>query len=143
MILVDVNLLLYATVERYAEHEAARDWLTARLRGPYGVGLPWPTLTSYVRIVSDPRIYKRPVPLKMAWEQVEEWLDLTVTFSPEPTVRHREILKSLLPEVGNRPKLIPDAHLAALAMEYGLMLCSTDGDFARFRGLLWENPIAA
>jgi len=83
------------------------------------------------------------MPVEHAWALVEEWLDLRFTFTPEPTERHRDLLTQLLPAVGNRPNLVPDAHLAALAMEYGLTLCSTDGDFARFPGLRWENPLAA
>ena len=143
MILVDVNLLVYATVEGYAQHAAAREWLEARLNGPYGVGLPWSSLTGYTRIVSNPRILEQPMPVRRAWEQVEEWLSIGVTFTPEPTERHREILGRLLPAVGNRPNLLPDAHLAALAMEYGLTLCSSDADFGRFDGLRWENPLGA
>lgn len=142
MILVDINLLVYATVEEYADHEAAREWLRVRLNGPYGVGVPWSSLTGFVRVVTNPRIHKRPMPVTDAWAQVQEWLDLQVTFTPEPTERHREILTDLMPSVGNRSNLVPDAHLAALAMEYGLTLCSTDGDFARFPGLSWENPLA-
>ncbi len=142
MILVDVNLLVYATVQEFAQHAAARGWLEGRLGGPYGVALPWATLTGYVRVVSNPRILERPMPLTRAWEQVGEWLALGVTYTPEPTARHREVLSGLLPAVGNRANLVPDAHLAALAMEYGLTLCSTDADFARFPGLRWENPLA-
>lgn len=142
MILVDVNLLVYATVEEFALHRPARSWLEGRLGGPYGVALPWATLTGYARIVSNPRIMERPMPLGRAWKQVEEWLALEVTFTPEPTARHQEILAGLLPAVGNRANLVPDAHLAALAMEYGLTLCSTDADFARFPGLRWENPLS-
>jgi hypothetical protein len=141
VILVDVNLLVYATVQEYAEHEAARTWLEGRLSGLHGVGLPWATLTGYARIVSNPRIMERPMPVRRAWEQVEEWLALDVTFTPEPTLRHGEILAGLLPAVGNRANLLPDAHLAALAIEYGLTLCSTDADFARFPGLRWGNPL--
>jgi uncharacterized protein len=142
VILVDVNLLVYATVAEYAQHGPARAWLEGCLGGPHGVALPWATLTGYARVVSNPRILERPMPLSRAWEQVEEWLALDVTFTPEPTARHPEILAGLLPAVGNRANLVPDAHLAALAMEYGLTLCSTDADFARFPGLLWENPLA-
>jgi hypothetical protein len=141
VILVDVNLLVYATVEEFAQHAGARAWLEKRLNGPYGVALPWATLTVYVRLVSNPRILERPMPLSRAWEQVEEWLALDVAFTPEPTARHGEILATLLPAVGNRANLVPDAHLAALAMEHGLTLCSTDADFSRFPGLRWENPL--
>lgn len=142
MILVDVNLLLYATVEEYPTHGRARAWLEGRLNGSYGVGLAWPTLSAYVRLASNPRVLERPMPVRRAWGQVEEWLNLGVTFSPEPAARHRTILTGLLPAVGNRPNLLPDASLAAIAIEYGLTLCSSDGDFARFPGLRWENPLA-
>ncbi len=141
MIVVDVNLLVYATVEEYPQHAAARRWLEGRLGGLHGVGLPWATLTGYVRIVSNPRIMERPMPLPRAWDQVEEWLALDVTFTPEPTLRHGEVLAGLLSAVGNRANLVPDAHLAALAIEYGLTLCSTDADFARFPSLAWGNPL--
>lgn len=143
MILVDINLLVYAKSATSPHHERARAWLEERLRGPYGVGLPWASLAGFVRVISNPRFMERPMPVSEAWRQVEEWLDLTITFTPEPTERHREILARLLPSVGNRPNLVPDAELAALALEYGLTLCSADGDFARFPGLRWENPLAA
>jgi uncharacterized protein len=78
-----------------------------------------------------------------AWSQVEDWLGCPTAWVPLPTERHREILGSILRGHGLRADLVPDAHLAALAMEHGLTLCSTDGDFARFPGLRWENPLAA
>jgi uncharacterized protein len=142
VILVDVNLLVYATAEGSPRHEAARAWLNARLNGPYGVGLPWSSLSGFLRVISNPRFQERPMPVDRAWRLVGEWLDLEVTFTPEPAERHRRIVSGLIPFIGNRPNLVPDAHLAALAMEYGLTLCSTDGDFARFPGLRWENPLA-
>jgi len=74
---------------------------------------------------------------------VEDWLSCPKVWVPEPTERHGEILGTLLEVVGNRSNLIPDAHLAALAMEYGLILCSSDADFSRFEGLRWRNPLSA
>lgn len=142
MILVDANLLVYARVADFPQHEGARRWLDARLNGPTGVGFPWPSLLAFVRLVSNPRIFRSPMPMGDAWGQVEAWLDCPASWTPEPTERHREVLSPLLEQVGGRANLVPDAHLAALAMEYGLVLCSTDGDFARFRGLRWENPLA-
>lgn len=76
-----------------------------------------------------------------AWRQVERWLEASSAWIPVPTRRHREILTSLVDYVP-RASLVPDAHVAALAIEHGLVLCSTDGDFARFPGLRWENPLA-
>lgn len=140
MILVDTNLLIYALDEASPYHGAAGRWLEDRFNDPAGVGLPWPSLTGFVRIVSNPRIFAKPMPIERAWAQVAEWLALDSTFSPEPTHRHADILAGLMPSV-TRAELVPDAHLAALAMEYGLVLCSTDTDFERFPGLAWRNPL--
>lgn len=141
MILVDANLLVYARVSDFPQHEAARGWLDARLNGPTGVGLPWPSLLAFVRLVANPRVFRSPMPLAEAWGQVEEWLDCAAVWTPGPTERHREVLAPLMERIAGRANLVPDAHLAALALEYGLVLCSTDGDFARFPGLRWENPL--
>jgi predicted nucleic acid-binding protein len=77
-----------------------------------------------------------------AWSQVREWLACPSVWSPTPTDRHADILEGLLTRIYGKSNLVPDAHLAALAMEYGLVLQSTDHDFARFSGLRWENPLA-
>ena len=141
MILVDVNLLVYAHVTTLPQHEGARHWLDARLNGTVPVGLPWHSLLGFVRLVTNPRIFECPEPIDEAWQQVEEWLDCSPVWVPLPTDRHREILGPLLMKQRIRANLIPDAHLAALAIEHGLILCSTDGDFGRFPELRWENPI--
>lgn len=141
MILVDANLLVYAYVSSMAQHAGARAWLDARLNGTAPVGLPWPSLLAFVRLVSNPRVFEHPVAVADAWRQVEEWLDCPSVWIPLPTERHREVLRPLLAVAGARANLVPDAHLAALALEHGLLLCSTDGDFARFPGLRWENPL--
>jgi toxin-antitoxin system PIN domain toxin len=131
---------VYAKVEDFPQHAAARSWLDEQLNGRTGVGLPWQSLLAFVRLTSNPRIFGRPLSLTRAWDQVEEWLDLASTWIPEPTDRHRGLLASLIPLAG-KPELIPDAHLAALAIEYGLVLHSTDRDFSRFTGLRWRNPL--
>jgi len=140
VILVDANLLIYAHVRGFAEHAAARAWLDGHLAGNGRVGLPWPSLLAFVRLVGNPRVFERPEPLKDAWRQVAAWLSAPAPRPPAPTARHAEILAGLMPAV-TRSNLLPDAHLAALAIEHGLTLCSTDGDFARFDGLSWENPV--
>jgi toxin-antitoxin system PIN domain toxin len=142
VILIDANLLVYARVTGLPQHGTARDWLDAHLNGSVRVGLPWPSLLAFVRLVSNPRVFERPQAVARAWRQVEEWLDCEPVWVPSPTDRHREVLGALLRQAGQRPNLVPDAHLAALAIEHGLTLCSTDGDFARFPGLRWENPLA-
>jgi toxin-antitoxin system PIN domain toxin len=141
MILLDANLLVYAHVTSLSQHHAARSWLDSRLNGPTPVGLPWPTLLSFVRLVSNPRIFEHPQPISKAWKQVDGWLTCPVAWIPQPTERHREILGSFLTDALGRSNLVPDAHLAALAIEHGLTLCSTDRDFARFPNLRWEDPL--
>lgn len=141
MILLDANLLVYAHVTSLTQHHAARSWLDSRLNGPTPVGLPWPTLLSFVRLVSNPRIFEHPQPISKAWKQVDDWLTCPVAWIPQPTERHREILGSFLTDTLGRSNLVPDAHLAALAIEHGLTLCSTDRDFARFPKLRWEDPL--
>ncbi|MFI5394888.1 MAG: type II toxin-antitoxin system VapC family toxin [Candidatus Binatia bacterium] len=142
MILVDANLLVYAHVRSLPQHVAARRWLDERLNGADRVGLPWPSLLAFARLVSNPRVFQRPLTMLAAWQQVESWLDCAPVWTPLPTERHREILGRTIRSTAGRSNLVPDAHLAALAIEHGLTLCSTDGDFARFPGLRWENPLA-
>jgi len=141
VILVDANLLVYAHVATFQQHKRARRWLDGSLNGTAPVGLPWPSILGFIRLVTNPRIFERPEPIEEAWKQVEEWLDCSPVWIPQPTERHREILGPLLINQSVRANLVPDTHLAALAIEHGLILCSTDGDFGRFPGLRWENPI--
>ena len=141
MILVDANLLLYAANRGAPEHEAARTWLDARLGGTARVGLAWPSLLAFVRLASNPLVMRHPVTVTAAWTQAKEWLATDVAWVPLPTERHPETLGSLLQLPAMSARLVPDAHLAALAIDHGLTLCSTDGDFAKFPGLTWENPL--
>jgi len=142
VILVDANLLVYARVRDFDQHDGARAWLEESLNTLARVGLPWPSLLAFVRLVTNPRIFPRPEPVKQAWQQVETWLRLRSVWIPPPTDRHQEILGRLMQNEVTRANLVPDAHLAALAIEHGLTLCSADGDFARFSELHWTNPIA-
>jgi toxin-antitoxin system PIN domain toxin len=141
VILVDANVLIYASVDSFPQHERARNWLDERLNGVAPVGLPWPSLLAFLRVTTNPRVFGRPTPVSAAWRQVLAWLGCEPAWIPQPTERHREILSELLAAPGVQANLVQDAHLAALAIEHGLILCSTDGDFARFSGLRWENPI--
>ena len=141
MILLDANLLIYAHVAAFPQHPAARAWLDAQLSGGAPVGLPWPSLLGFLRIVTNPRIFEQPEPISEAWEQVTEWLACESAWIPNPGERHGEVLAGFLADPGVRANLVQDAHLAALALEHGLLLCSTDGDFARFPGLRWSNPL--
>jgi len=141
MILLDANLLVYAHVRNMPQHIRAKTWLDGEINHGGRVGMPWPSLLGFLRLVTNPRVFSRPEPLDRAWRMVAGWLDNPNVWIPVPTDRHLEALHRLLPATAGRPNLVPDAHLAALAIEHGLTLCSADGDFARFPGLRWQNPL--
>lgn len=142
MILLDANLLVYAYTPESPRQDAASAWLGRILNGPAKVGLPWPTLLAFVRLMGNASVVSKPVPLNRARARAKEWLELPQTWIPLPTDRHQLIISRLIDEE-SRPDLATDAHLAALAIEHGLTVCSTDGDFARFDGVRWENPLLA
>jgi uncharacterized protein len=141
VILIDINLLLYAHIARYSDHQRVREWLDVQLNGVERVGLPWNSLLGFVRLATNPRAQERPLPIGEAWAQVRAWLSNETAWIPQPTERHADILGTLLAVPGINANLVPDAHLAALAIEHGLVLCSADGDFARFPALRWHNPL--
>jgi len=142
LILVDANLLIYASVDSMRQHPASRAWLHERLAGTTKVGLPWHSLLAFLRIVTNPRLFQPAASITGAWRTVESWFESPVVWIPQPTATHRKVLGTLLVD-DVRDELVSDAHLAALAIEHGLTMCSTDGDFARFAGVRWENPLAA
>lgn len=141
MILVDANLLVYASVSDFDQHVRARRWLDRQLNGTARVGLPWVSLIAYVRLVTNPRVFRAPRTGTDAFGQVREWLAVPVVWTPEPGDAHSDLLADLLAIEGIRGDLVPDAHLAALALEHGLTVMSSDGDFGRFPSVRWENPL--
>lgn len=143
MILVDANLLLYAANRAAPEHVQARAWLDERLNGTSAVGLPWSSVLAFVRLATNPVVVRQPVTPAQAWRQVEEWFACEPVWIPLPGDAHRGIVGRFLRAPWMASRLVPDAHLAALAIEHGLTLCSTDGDFAKFPDLKWENPLSA
>lgn len=140
---MDANLLVYAVNAAAPQHVAARSWLDSRLNGATRVGLPWASLLAFLRLTTNARVFPRPLSMADAWDQVTSWLHIGSAWVPAPTERHAGVLAHLLAASGVHGNLVPDAHLAALAIEHGLELNSTDGDFARFTGLNWRNPIAS
>ncbi len=140
MILIDANLLLYAQFADFPQHVRARPWLESQMNSPGRVGIPWQSTLAFLRLATNPRIFRRPLPMRVAWQQVTEWLQHPRVWIPEPGADHAVILGRLLANAtGN---LVPDAHLAAIAIEHGLTVCSADSDFARFPGVSWLNPLA-
>lgn len=141
MIALDANLLVYAHVQSYEQHRPARAWLEEQLTRSPRVGLPWTSLLTFVRLVTNPRVFSEPESVAHAWGQVEAWLDADSTWTPVPTSRHRDVLAGCLTHSTIRANDVADAHLAALAIEHGLRLATTDQGFARFERLDWFNPL--
>jgi toxin-antitoxin system PIN domain toxin len=140
-VLVDASILLYAVDEDSPFHDASRDWLEAALNGSRRVGLPWVSLTAFVRIATHPRALVDPLAPNEAWQFVEEWLDAPATWVPAPGRGHRDILGRLIRDLDLRANLVSDAALAALCLEHGLQMVSADSDFARFTEVDWINPV--
>jgi toxin-antitoxin system PIN domain toxin len=143
MMLVDANLLLYAYDPAAREHEASRHWLEASLSGTVLVRFSWLTVWAFLRIITNPRVFERPLTMAEAEHHVSSWLAQPVAGILEPGERHWEILRPLARDGQVSGPLVMDAALAAIAIEHGATLCTTDRDFARFPGLTWMNPIAS
>ena len=141
--LIDANILLFAVDETSKFNDRAATWLAQMLNGSARVGFPWQSLVAFVRISTHPRASEKPLSPTEAWGFVEDWLASDVAWIPAPTERHAETLGRLVTGYELRGNLVSDAHLAALAIEHGLAVCSADTDFARFSGIRWINPIAA
>lgn len=140
--LLDANLLLYAVNRGAAQHEAAEQWLTEQLNGPRRVGLPWQSLAAFLRIATHPRAFAKPLAPQVAWARVAAWLAAPAAWIPTPGPNHATIAGELVIDSNAAGNLVPDALLAALAIEHGLTLCSVDTDFARFGELRWVNPLS-
>jgi uncharacterized protein len=139
--IVDANILLYAVDASSQFHEPARNWLESSLNEPSRVGLPWVSLLAFQRISTHPRASTRPLSPRQAWSFVADWLDADAAWVPVPGERHAEIIRDLIVTGDLRGNLVTDAHLAALAIEHGVGVCSTDSDFARFPQVTWVNPV--
>lgn len=141
MIIVDVNVLIYAVNRDAPQHKKAHTWLESTLSGTETLGLAWNVLLAFLRLTTRAGIFQKPLPVATAFDLVDAWLSLPAVVPVEPTVDHCRILRDLLLPVGSGGNLTSDAHLAALAIEYGAELCSSDSDFARFPRLRWRNPL--
>lgn len=143
-LLVDTNVLVYAVDGASPFHPRAVTFLEEALNGPRPVGFPWEVLTAFVRLVTHPRVARQPLTSEEAWSFVEDWSAATRAWHPAPTERHGDILKRLVTGLQLTANLVPDAHLAAIAIGHGLTVASADSDFALFEGqVAWLNPLAA
>jgi len=137
----DANVLLYAHNANDPRQKAAKRWLEDLFSGSDIAGLTWPTLWAFLRISTNGRIWSKPKPTREAFEIVHEWLALPHVLMVQPGPRHALILEQVVTGSRSTGPLLSDAVLAALAIEHGATLASTDRDFARFSGLRWINPL--
>jgi uncharacterized protein len=141
MILIDANLLLYAYHPRATQHAASREWLERVLSGSRLVRFSWLTLWAFLRISTNPRVFARPLSAAEAVSAVSSWLAQPAAGILDPGERHWEILGRFMNDGQAAGALVMDAALAALAIEHGAVLHTTDRDFSRFPGLEWTNPL--
>jgi len=143
VIVLDVNLLLYAYDATSDRHPAAREWLARVLSGPELIGLPWQVVWAFLRLSTNSRIFANSISMEKAIGIVQSWMELKHVRLLAPGERHWSILQRMLIEGDIRGPRATDAELAALTIEHGGTLYSTDRDFARFPGLRWVNPLLA
>jgi hypothetical protein len=141
MIAIDANLLLYASDTSAAHHQASRRWLENTLSSEESIGIAWAVVLAFLRVGTNPRIRRNAFSLQEAVDIVAGWLERPNVTLLNPGERHWEILRAMMSKGQARGPLITDAHLAALAIEHGAALASTDRDFARFPGLNFFNPL--
>ena len=143
MILIDANMLLYAYNSGATQHRSSRSWLESMLSGNELVRFAWVTLWAFLRISTNPRAFERPLSIADAEAAIASWLSCPVAGILDPGERHWGILRQLLLDGQAIGPLVMDAVLAALAIEHGANLCTTDRDFSRFPGLDWTNPLTS
>lgn len=143
MTLIDANVLLYAYHPRAAQHERCRTWVEAEFASGSAVGIAWATIVAFLRISTNPRVFERPLATAEAEAVVSSWLAVPSVSPVDPGERYWEILCDLLHRAQVTGPLVTDAALAALAIEHGATLCTTDRDFARFPRLRTFNPLEA
>jgi toxin-antitoxin system PIN domain toxin len=143
MKLLDANILLYAVNSDAPLHRRAKAWLEEALSGGETVAFSWGVILAVLRLTTRAGLFAHPLAPEAAFLLVAEWLDQPTVTVVQPGPRHLAILRDLLLPLGTAGNLTTDAHLAALASEHGADLYSCDGDFARFPGLRWSNPLAS
>jgi len=141
MIIPDINLLLYAYDDSSPFHKKAGAWWTGCIRSREPVGLPGVVIFGFIRVATNPRVFKTPMSTTEAAQRVRHWLKQPIVQMLIPDASHIEQTLSLLEEIGTAGNLITDAQIAAVALEHDATVTTTDSDFIRFEGLRWFNPI--
>lgn len=140
MKLADSTVLIYAVHEEAKHHKAALAWLDGALSAGEAVIMPWLSLVSFVRVSTHPDLYPRPLPIEDALENVDAWLGVPGVIMGDPDRHHSRRMRELLNYSGIGGNLVNDAHLAALALQYGATVVTYDHDFALFPSVRWERP---
>jgi toxin-antitoxin system PIN domain toxin len=143
MKLIDLNLLVYAANTDSPQHAKAKAWVEATLSGEETIALPWIVILGFLRVTTNPRIFTHPLATADAIAIVDSWLARANVVAQPPGAEHWRELRAQIEKTGTAGNLTTDAHLAAIAIEHGAELCSTDADFGRFSNLRWSNPIAS
>jgi uncharacterized protein len=140
MILLDVNILVYAEDKSSPLHGSVRQWLDRHILVRTQLMLTWHVLSGFMRIVTNPKAVSRPLAPSAACEALTHWLSLENVIIIHPSPAYWSTLEPLIRQTEATGNLLMDAHLAALAIEHGAALASCDQDFAKFQGLHWINP---
>jgi toxin-antitoxin system PIN domain toxin len=138
---VDVNVLVFAHRLEAPNHDRYRAWLDEARSGEEPLGLAEPVLAGFLRVVTHPRIFREPTPLDIALDFVEGLLRSPTATRVVPGERHWSLFTELCRRVAATGNLVPDAYLAALAVELGATWVTADRGFARFPGLRWRHPL--
>jgi toxin-antitoxin system PIN domain toxin len=141
MVLIDVNVLVYAKRQDSPDHSKFRAWLEEIILADHAFGMSDLVLSSVVRILSHPRIFREPTQLDEALQYVHSLREHPACILVSPGERHWEIFTRLCQSVGAKGNLINDAYFAALAIESGAEWITADRDYARFPGLRWRHPL--
>jgi toxin-antitoxin system PIN domain toxin len=141
MRLVDVNVLVCAFREDAPSHKAHRAWLEALVSSDEAFAVSDHVLAGFLRIVTHPRIFHPPTPIGSALKFVVAFRGQPNAVPVVPGARHWEVFVRLCRDADARGNLVPDAWLAALAIEQGSEFVTTDRDYARFPGLRWSHPL--
>jgi toxin-antitoxin system PIN domain toxin len=141
VILPDLNLLVYAYNSDAPGHRRAKDWWESCLSETRPVGLPWAVILGYLRLTTSRRVLVDPFTTQEALGHIRSWLERPQVQVLQPGPRHLDLLDSLMQDAQASGDLTTDVHLAALAIEHQAELNTNDGDFSRFPGLRWTNPL--
>jgi len=142
VIVVDANLLIYSYDLDSAHHKKSLSWLEELLSGVEAVGLPWQSVSAFLRVITNRRLSGMRVTLEQAVQVVDEWLQQPNVQILVPADQHWSVLRQMILEGRASGPLVSDAEIAAITIEHGAVLHTTDRDFARFPGLRWKNPLS-